>query len=142
MKKIKILLLSLFVLLTSKAYANSVFISNWQTGFNTFSCFRISNISDVQGEVNVTFYTSNGTVHPGPLHDPYLISALGTPFVVPPKHTARFCLTSTTTKIGYGRIDTSAVNIGDGKINFIAHGNFITPNSNGYAIQINNGLPF
>lgn len=138
-------LLSVLCLASSAAFAGTADIPNWQTSPYEYSCFRVSNTSNVDAEVTVKFYDQNGTLYSGPIIDKVFIAALNTPFVVPPQGTGRFCLNMTSSlNIGYGTIEAHAAAPSTGQVRMIAQGFYqvVASDRMSYAIQINNGMPF
>lgn len=142
----KKLLLTLSTLLSFNAFSGTAIINNWQVDPSGFSCFRVSNTSNVNADVKFTLYKGDGQEYTGALRATSLISSLNTPFVVPPKNTAYFCLeTISGVEVGYGVIEGKASAPHTGEVKLVAHGQYAEVLSNtrfGYTIDINGGQPF
>lgn len=108
------------------------------------SCFKISNISASNAEVNVQLFDRTGAQFNGTVASKDIIEQLGVPFTLEPKKTAFFCLTSGDTGApGYGVIESQAVDPAGGQVFLVAHGYYTNSvHTQAFSIPINGGLPF
>lgn len=140
----KSLLLSLAVM-SSSAFAGTAYIPFWQAdnyGSGGYTCFRFSNVSNVDATVTLSLFSQTGAAYTYISHDAYLISALGTPFTLAAHESGRFCTGGTSTfNVGYGTIEAKPVNPADGQP-FLAAQAFYYSSPLSYSITINDGKPF
>lgn len=139
----KTLALGLFALSTS-VFAGTADIPNWQVDTAGYSCFRISNTSNVEAKINVHLYTQGGTEFFGGISDAIYISALGQEYSLPAMATSRFCVNKGPVNVGFGSIEAKAADGYPGKARIVAHGIYHTFSAPyvSYTIPIHNGMPF
>ncbi|WDE07714.1 hypothetical protein SG34_012930 [Thalassomonas viridans] len=142
MKKIIFALVSLTSL---NLFAGTANINNWQIDPGGYSCFRVSNTSNVSADVTVTLYKENGQAYTGAIEADSIISSLNEPFTLPAQNTAYFCVSRISgVELGYGVIEGKASSPNTGQVQLLASGHYVALTSSrfSYQISINGGLPF
>ncbi|MDW6092487.1 hypothetical protein SBX64_08010 [Vibrio rhizosphaerae] len=144
MKTIKAAVLAL-CLSPGLALAGTAYIPTFSVWNGALSCYKISNVSNVDASITVNFYDENGEFYTGPFGHAKVITALNTPFTLQPHKTAAFCLEkSSQPASGYGVIESTGT---DGNQPFIIASGVYQALHTDYrmverSITINQGLPF
>ncbi|RXJ68036.1 hypothetical protein CRV08_09515 [Halarcobacter ebronensis] len=141
LKKILVMFSLLFG--TTFLFAGSAIIPNWRHNGITTYCLYVSNINDLDVEVNITLYKKDGTVYTG-TYTQYG-AELNKPFILSTNSTGSLCIDkiSGAQDHGYGIIKGSPVN-GKGTVQLVAFAvdSDTAYNNRWYSIPINGGLPF
>lgn len=125
--------------------AGEAIIPVWNLYAEGTSCFSISNVTNTPLNFKFELYQRDGTQYTGVLDFAKGISALAQDTQLNGHSSAQFCLKRyNTDKFGYGRVITSPVTAGTGKVFAVATGHFlnVSSTSHGETILINNSMPF
>ncbi|MFB2925342.1 hypothetical protein [Aeromonas hydrophila] len=147
----KIILPIMLTFFSSQLLANTAYIpevtKSMVGAYSSRTCFSTTNISDVDVNVNFTFFDLNGVLYTSPIEGTVNISAIGQPTVLQPNQTASFCLPNNApTYYGHGKIDVFAVDGISRSVLAVAHAKIGTYNSglptSALEVTINGGMPF
>ncbi len=137
---------TLFFLISSafSAFAGNgkAIVPMWYSNLYQSSIFFISNFSDNDVDVTVTFYKKDGTVATSTIS---YNNWINTNTSIGADNTASIGITSSTEEFGYAVIEWTNRGTDDDTVALVAHGfwgKVLSTKEGSYAIPINNGAPF
>ncbi len=141
MKNLSILILSF---LSFHSIAGDAFVSKFTRGSAGSWCVSVSNVGNINTEVVIIAFLSNGQTYNGSSSTDGVPSQFNHPFYLEPNKTSLLCVNNVSgpTEHGYARISGNPVsNSVNDKSYLIATAYWVT-SSRQMHIPVNNGLPF